>query len=105
MYCAPTPTRRSAHPKTSRRGIDPTCSPRRSLGVPARPPPVDTKKLPPWGVAFCGKSDDQKLEVIKAIARTLTIGGLRMQTNSRRAIGTWRVLVTRARVPESRGGG
>src|SRR6266571_8138634 len=51
------------------------------------------------------ESDDQKLEVVKAIARTLTVGGLRMQTNSRRAIGTWRVLVTRARVPESRGGG
>jgi hypothetical protein len=45
--------------KTSPEGSDPTCSPRRSLGVPARPryPPVDTKKLPPSGVAFCGICD------------------------------------------------
>ena len=45
--------------KRAGEGSDPTCSPRRSLRVPAGPrdPPVDTKKLPPWGVAFCGNRD------------------------------------------------
>src|SRR6266545_4576526 len=60
MYCAPTPTRRSAHPKTSRRGerpdVLPSPLPRRSPRGHAirrwRP-----KRLPPWSVAFCGKYD------------------------------------------------
>ncbi len=45
--------------KRAGEGSDPTCSPRRSLGVPpgATLSAGGDQKLPPWGVAFCGKCD------------------------------------------------